>query len=98
MPSSQVGMPDSRVTDDPAGERVYQSPVPYEAGRINEPMALIGLQEIGVGIGYGAGHQPIAHFGLGMIAKVDLVIETPDGTSELHDVTADQHLRWPDGC
>jgi hypothetical protein len=70
----------------------------YEAGRINEPGALIGLQEIGVGVGYGAGRQPVAHFGLGAVAIVDVVIETPDGTSELHRVAADEHLRWPNGC
>jgi len=70
----------------------------YEAGSINEPGALIGRQEIGVGIGYGAGRQPVAHFGLGEVGNVDLLIQTPDGTSELHDVAADQHLRWPDGC
>jgi enediyne biosynthesis protein E4 len=72
--------------------------VVYEAGKINQPGALIGLQEIGVGIGYGAGRQPVAHFGLGEMATVDLVIETPEGKSELHDVAADQHLRWPHGC
>jgi hypothetical protein len=70
----------------------------YEAGRINDPGALIGLQEIGVGIGYGAGRQPVTHFGLGEVATVDVVIETPDGASELHGVAADQHLRWPNGC
>ena len=70
----------------------------YESGRVNEPEALIGLQEIGVGIGYGAGREPMAHFGLGEVATADLVIQTPDGSSELHDVSADQHLRWPDGC
>jgi hypothetical protein len=70
----------------------------YEAGHISEPAALIGRQEIGVGIGYGAGRQPVAHFGLGVVANIDVVIKTPDGMSELHDVTADQHLRWPGGC
>jgi hypothetical protein len=70
----------------------------YEAGRLNEPEALIGLQEIGVGIGYGGGRQPIAHFGLGQVANVDLIIRSTDGLSELHNVAADQHLRWPDGC
>jgi enediyne biosynthesis protein E4 len=70
----------------------------YEAGHINEAEALIGLQEIAVASGYGAGRQPAAHFGLGGTSHVDLVIQTPDGFSELHDVTADQHLRWPDGC
>ena len=71
----------------------------YGSGHLGQPSALLGLQEISVGVGYGAGRQPIAHFGLGETDRVDLIIVTPDGQeSELHDVPADQHLRWPDGC
>lgn len=71
----------------------------YPEGALGDPGAAIGFQEIGVGVGYGAGRQPIAHFGLGDADKVDIVIEFPDGEkSELLAVDADQHLRWPNGC
>jgi len=71
----------------------------YRAGEVGVPDALIGLQEIGVSVGYGAGRQPIAHFGLGGTDRVDVVIVAPDGqVNELLGITADQHLRWPNGC
>jgi hypothetical protein len=60
---------------------------------------VIGRQEIGFGGGYSSGALPVAHFGLGAETVVDLVITMPDGTeTELPEVTADQHLRWPAGC
>ena len=48
-------MPDSRVVDDPAGERVYQSPVPYEAGRINAAALYCSDGRIGDHIGEAIG-------------------------------------------
>jgi len=59
----------------------------------------IGRQEIGVGGGYSSGKLPVAHFGLGEETVVDVTIALPDGTlSELEDIAADQHIRWPEGC
>jgi hypothetical protein len=61
--------------------------------------ALLGKQEIGVGGGYSSGRLPTAHFGLGSATEANLTITQPDGTTvELVGVTADQHIRWPDGC
>jgi hypothetical protein len=60
---------------------------------------VIGHQEIGIGGGYSSGKMPVAHFGLGQATVVDVSITLPDGTTvELSDVTADQHIRWPEGC
>jgi hypothetical protein len=61
---------------------------------------LIGAREITVTQGYSAGVLPIAHFGLGETAKVDVRLVPTDGSEpiSLHGVTANQHLRWPDGC
>jgi len=59
----------------------------------------IGQQEISVGGGYSSGRLPVAHFGLGQDTVVDISINLPDGTvTELTNITADQHLRWPEGC
>lgn len=59
----------------------------------------LGVREIGVGGGYSSGRLPVAHFGLGPQETVDVSITLPDGTTiELPAVSADQHLRWPDGC
>jgi hypothetical protein len=59
----------------------------------------IGEQEIGVGGGYSSGHLPVTHFGLGPETLVDITITLPDGTvNEIPGITADQHLRWPEGC
>jgi hypothetical protein len=42
---------------------------------------------------------PVAHFGLGQETVVGISITSPDGTvTELPDIIADQHLRWPEGC
>ena len=58
-----------------------------------------GQQEISVGGGYSSGRLPVAHFGLGQDTVVDISIKLPDGTvTELTNITADQHLRWPEGC
>ncbi len=71
----------------------------FPAGALAGPEAAMGFQEIGVGVGYGAGRQPFAHFGLGEVDQVDVVIEFPNAQrTELLGVAADQHLRWPNGC
>jgi hypothetical protein len=65
----------------------------------DDPTRLIGIQEIGVGGGYSSGKLPIAHFGLGEATSASVTITRPDGSIvELGNVTADQHIRWPNGC
>jgi hypothetical protein len=65
----------------------------------NTDGTFIGHQEISVGGGYSSGRLPVAHFGLGQDTVVTVSITLPDGTvTELPNTTADQHLRWPEGC
>ena len=60
---------------------------------------LIGHQAISAGGGYASGHLPYAHFGLGAETAVSVSIKSPDGTiTDLPEIAADQHLRWPQGC
>lgn len=61
---------------------------------------LIGAREITVTQGYSAGVLPVAHFGLGETESVDVRLVPADGSDpvDLDGVTANQHLRWPDGC
>lgn len=61
---------------------------------------IVGAREITVTQGYSAGVLPVAHFGLGELTSVDLLLTPPGGEDpvEVRDVTANQHLRWPDGC
>lgn len=61
---------------------------------------LIGAREITVTQGYSAGVLPVAHFGLGTLDEVDVRLVPTDGSGpiDLTDVTANQHLRWPNGC
>ncbi len=64
----------------------------FEAGRIGEPSALIGSQDIQVGNGFSSAGLPLAHFGLGSRAAVDVVLTIPfgGGTVTRTGVTADQ--------
>lgn len=58
---------------------------------------LLGYREIGVASGYASGKLPVAHFGLGHLSVVDVVITMPSGESvTLEDVAADAHIRWPE--
>lgn len=60
---------------------------------------LIGSQEISTGAGYSSGSPAIAHFGLGDLTSAMVSISLPDGTmTDLGEVEADQHFRWPEGC
>ncbi|MGD2103233.1 MAG: CRTAC1 family protein [Acidimicrobiia bacterium] len=61
---------------------------------------LIGAREITVTQGYSAGVLPVAHFGLGDAETVDVRLVPADGSEPitLEDMTANQHLRWPNGC
>ena len=61
---------------------------------------VVGAREITVTQGYSAGVLPLAHFGLGELSSVDVVL-TPRGGAEpvvIEDVVANQHIRWPGGC
>jgi hypothetical protein len=66
----------------------------YHAGKLGDPAALIGNQEIAVGYGYVSGQTAIAHFGLGKLDKVDVEVTLPHGrgTRELRNVAAGQRL------
>ena len=56
--------------------------------------------EIVASLGYTTGVERIAHFGLGDVVEVDVVVTPPlpHEPVTLTGVTADQHIRVPDGC
>jgi len=65
----------------------------YRAGAVNRAGGLLGFQEIGTGFGYASGQVPLAHFGLGSEATVDLEVTFRDGgVRTLKAVRADQRL------
>ncbi len=49
----------------------------YESGRVGEPDALIGFAEIVASVGYTAGVERVAHFGIGSRAAVSVVASVP---------------------
>ena len=51
----------------------------FEAGHIGDLDKLLGMQEIHVTNGYSSGTEAIAHFGLGDIDMVDVMVELPWG-------------------
>jgi hypothetical protein len=51
----------------------------YEEGRAGEVEALLGARDITASLGYTAGVEAVAHFGLGDVAAVDIVISSPGG-------------------
>jgi hypothetical protein len=51
----------------------------YTAGKLGKPDGLLGHQEIAVGYGYASGQLPVAHFGLGDSATVDVRVVLPGG-------------------
>jgi len=71
----------------------------YESGRAGELSALIGSREIVASVGYTAGVERFAHFGLGNLTEVDIVVTPPLPNEPITmTVAADQHLRLPNGC
>lgn len=71
----------------------------WEGGGLDQPEALLGMREIVVSQGYTSGGLPVAHFGLGTVATVDVRIVSPDGTSfAVTEVAANRHIRIPGGC
>jgi enediyne biosynthesis protein E4 len=86
----EVSVADGPV--DGVGTRVWV----YRAGRSGDPRALIGAQEIVASEGYTAGVLPVAHFGLGAAAQVDVRVALPSGeVFDLPAVRTDRHLRLP---
>ena len=51
----------------------------YPAGKIGEPDALLGCQDIATGYGYASAQPAIAHFGLGTMESVDVEVTFPHG-------------------
>ncbi len=72
----------------------------YEAGGLGDPERLLGAREIVVSFGYTSGVEPVAHFGLGEAATVDVRVIPPYRADpiDLEAVAADRHIRLPAGC
>lgn len=72
----------------------------FEEGNAGEGDALIGAREITTTQGYSAGVAPVAHFGLGDVDRVDVVLSPPGDADQLvlPGLSVDQHIRYPDGC
>jgi len=71
----------------------------YESGRAGEPSALLGSREIVASVGYTAGVERLAHFGLGDLTEVDIVVTPPLPNAPITmTVATDQYLRLPAGC
>ncbi|MFV2000832.1 MAG: FG-GAP repeat domain-containing protein [Acidimicrobiia bacterium] len=71
----------------------------YESGRAGELSALIGSREIVASVGYTAGVERFAHFGLGSLTEVDIVVTPPLPNEPITmTVLAGQNLRLPNGC
>lgn len=71
----------------------------YESGGAQDPERLVGSRDIVASLGYTSGVERFAHFGLGDLTEVDVVV-TPPLPHEPTVVTieANQHIRLPDGC
>ena len=63
--------------DDPRGGGVGYTVSVFEAGMAGDPEALIGFTEIVASVGYAAGVEPRAHFGLGDRVSADVVVTAP---------------------
>ena len=71
----------------------------YEPGHSGEPSALVGSREIVASVGYTAGVERIAHFGLGDLTEVDIIVTPPAPNAPITlTLSADQHVRLPSGC
>jgi hypothetical protein len=65
----------------------------YEAGALNRAEGFLGMQEITSGSGFASGQVPVAHFGLGTVTRVDLMIEFPHGSATaVRDVQANRRI------
>jgi hypothetical protein len=66
----------------------------YKTGKLGEPTALLGCQDISVGYGYASGHIAMAHFGLGKETSVDVEVIYPHGKGSIFkkNVKANQRM------
>lgn len=66
----------------------------YAPGKLGDPAALLGCREIASGFGYASAQPPLAHFGLGDLKQVDVLVTLPHGKGELQrkGVAANQRL------
>ena len=66
----------------------------YRAGKLGDPAALLGCQDVSAGYGYASGQAAIAHFGLSAEERVDIEVTLPHGKGKLErkDVKAGQRL------
>ena len=51
----------------------------YYPGKLGQPQALLGYQEIGISQGFCSSQEAVAHFGLGDLARCDLEVVLPFG-------------------
>jgi hypothetical protein len=67
---------------------------------VSDDDGLLGAREINVTQGYAGGVLPIAHFGLGDVDQVDVRLIPPGERDSilLTGLSANQHVRWPEGC
>ena len=66
----------------------------YSPGRLGDPAALLGCQDINIGYGFSSSQEPIAHFGLGNLTECDVEIILPfkKGVINKYRVKANQRL------
>ncbi|MBW3598158.1 MAG: CRTAC1 family protein [Planctomycetes bacterium] len=66
----------------------------YEAGKLGQKEALLGVREIAAGYGYASGQEAIAHFGLGSEKSCDVEVILPHnrGRMERRSVEANQRV------
>jgi len=66
----------------------------YPAGKLGQPSALLGCQDIAAAYGYSSGQAAVAHFGLGQAPEVDAEVTLPHGKGVLirRGVPANQRL------
>jgi hypothetical protein len=64
----------------------------YRAGKLGDPQALLGHQEMGTGYGFCSGQEAVAHFGLGDVTTCDIEVVLPfaKGTIRKKDVQVDR--------
>jgi hypothetical protein len=88
------------VSIDPSlGPSVGTAVEVYAEGRAGDPGARLGYREITATLGYTAGTELLAHFGLGAIAAVDVVVTLPGRSPvTLPGIAANEHIRYPNGC
>lgn len=69
----------------------------YEPGKLGQPAALLGCQDINIGYGFSSSQEPIAHFGLGKLTECDVEVILPfnKGTIKKEHVKANQRLMLP---